>query len=139
MEEVCKKKKPSPFNQCATVSGIHPSLLTIGADGGHPALAPYPAPINFKSKNESYTLSRAICTRHSERPDFSRTLLNFDYWPVFSFVATRCRTNAVFNPDETCAGDQATLCEFLRNNMKDKKTKPDPKSRKDVGSEVGVT
>ena len=55
---------------------IHPSLLTIGAASGHPALAPGSAAINFKSKNESYTLSRVICDRYSERPDFSRTLLS---------------------------------------------------------------
>jgi hypothetical protein len=57
------------------LSDIHPSLLTIGAASGHPALAPGSAAINFKSKNESYTLSRVICDRYSERPDFSRTLL----------------------------------------------------------------
>jgi hypothetical protein len=57
------------------LSGVHPSLLTIGAASGHPALALGSAAINFKSKNESYTLSRVICDRYSERLDFSRTLL----------------------------------------------------------------
>jgi len=57
------------------LSGVHPSLLAIGAASGHPALAPGSAAINFKSKNESYTLSRAVCDRYREQPDFSRTLL----------------------------------------------------------------
>jgi hypothetical protein len=69
------------------LSDIHPSLLTIGAA------------INFKSKNESYTLSRVICDRYSERPDFSRTLLNAGIdcsdlwmmsgqeWPIFERAA----------------------------------------------------
>jgi hypothetical protein len=50
-------------------------LLTIGAASGHPALAPGSAAINFKSKNESYTLSHVICVRYSEQLDFSRTPL----------------------------------------------------------------
>ena len=58
------------------LSGIHPSLLTIGATSRHPAFAPGSAASNFKSKNESYTLSGVICARYSERPDFSRTLLS---------------------------------------------------------------
>jgi hypothetical protein len=57
------------------MSGVHPSLLTIGAASGHPALAPGSAAINFKSKNESYTLSHVICVRYSEQLDFSRTPL----------------------------------------------------------------
>ena len=57
------------------LSGVHSSLLTIGAASGHPAFAPDSAAINFKSKNESYTLSHVICDRYSEQPDFSRTLL----------------------------------------------------------------
>ncbi len=58
-----------------SLSGVHPSLLTIGAASGHPALAPGSAAVNFKSKNVSYTLSHVICNRYGERPDFSRTLL----------------------------------------------------------------
>jgi hypothetical protein len=58
------------------LSSVHPSLLTIADASGHPALAPGSAAINFKSKNESYTLSRVICDRYSEQPDFSRTLLS---------------------------------------------------------------
>lgn len=54
------------------LSDIHPSLLTIGVASGHPALTPGSAAINFESENKSYTLSRVICDRYSERPDFSR-------------------------------------------------------------------
>ena len=57
------------------LSGIHPSLSEIRAASGRPALAHGSAAINFKSKNESYTLSRVICDSYSEQPDFSRTLL----------------------------------------------------------------
>jgi hypothetical protein len=57
------------------LSGIHPSLLTIGDASSHPALAPGSAAILFKSKNESYTPSHVICDRYSEQPNFSRTLL----------------------------------------------------------------
>lgn len=70
------------------LSDIHPSLLTIGAASGHPALAPGSAAINFKSKNESYTLSRVICDRYSERPDFSRTLLGIYYRNLENCVIT---------------------------------------------------
>jgi len=56
------------------LSSIHPSFSAICTASGHPALAPV-LPINFKSKNESYTLSRATCDCYSERPDFSRTLV----------------------------------------------------------------
>ena len=40
-----------------------------------PGACPGSAAIDFKSKNESYALSRAICDCYSERPDFSRTPL----------------------------------------------------------------
>ena len=60
------------------LSGIHPSLLTIGATSRHPAFAPGSAASNFKSKNESYTLSHLICDRYRESLDFSRTLLILD-------------------------------------------------------------
>ena len=59
-----------------SLSGIHPSLSAIRAGHGHSVLAPDSAAINFKSKNASYTLSRVICDRYSERPGFSRTLLS---------------------------------------------------------------
>jgi hypothetical protein len=58
-----------------SLSGIHPSLSAIRAGRGHSVLAPGSTVINFKSKNASYTLSRVICDRYIERPDFSRTLL----------------------------------------------------------------
>jgi len=58
-----------------SLSGIHPSLSKIRAASGHPALAPGSAAIQFKSKNESYTLSLVICDFYRGRPDFSRTLL----------------------------------------------------------------
>jgi hypothetical protein len=58
-----------------SLSGIHPSLSAIRAGRGHSALAPGSAAINFKSKTSSYMLSRVICDRYIERPDFSRTLL----------------------------------------------------------------
>jgi hypothetical protein len=61
-----------------SLSGIHPSLSAIRAGHGHSVLAPDSAAINSKSKNASYTLSRVICDRYSERPGFSRTLLK-DY------------------------------------------------------------
>ena len=74
------------------LSDVHPSLLTIGATSGHPALAPGSAAINFKSKNESYNLSGLISARYSERPDFSRTRLIFTlYWTV---PAARSRVRA---------------------------------------------
>ena len=57
------------------LSGIHPSLSAIRAASGHSALAPGSAAIDFKSKNESYPLSRVICDGYSERSDFSRTLV----------------------------------------------------------------
>jgi hypothetical protein len=42
--------------------GIEPLQIDVAAN-------------SFKSKNESYTLSQAICDRYSEQLDFSRTLL----------------------------------------------------------------
>jgi hypothetical protein len=62
-----------------SLSGIHPSLSKIRAASGHPALAPGSAAIQFKSKNESYTLSLVICDFYRGRPDFSRTLLTRGY------------------------------------------------------------
>ena len=58
------------------LSGIHPSLLTIDAASGHPAIAPCSAALNLKSKNESYKLSRVICDGYNDQPNLSRTLLN---------------------------------------------------------------
>jgi hypothetical protein len=58
-----------------SLSGIHPSLSKIRAASDHPALAPGSAAIQFKSKNESHTLSLVICDFYRGRPDFSRTLL----------------------------------------------------------------
>ena len=62
-----------------SLSGIHPSLSKIRAASDHPALAPGSAAIQFKSKNESYTLSLVICDFYRGRPDFSRTLLTRGY------------------------------------------------------------
>jgi len=59
------------------LSGIHPSLLTIDAASGHPTIAPCFAAVNFKSKNESYNLSRVICDGYSDLLDFCRTLLSY--------------------------------------------------------------
>jgi hypothetical protein len=60
------------------LSGIHPPLSTISVVGSYSPIAAGSAAINFKSKNESYTLSRVLCDHYSERPDFSRTLLSLD-------------------------------------------------------------
>jgi hypothetical protein len=48
------------------LSGIHPSLLTIGAACGHSRFAPDPAAFNFKSKTTSYQLSFLICDGYSK-------------------------------------------------------------------------
>jgi hypothetical protein len=71
-----------------SLSGIHPSLSKIRAASGHPALAPGSAAIQFKSKNESYTLSLVICDFYRGRPDFSRTLLilNIDAYAGLRFT-----------------------------------------------------
>ena len=60
------------------LSGIHPSLSAISVVGSHLPIAAGSADVIFKSKNESYTLSLVICDFYRGRPDFSRTLLDWD-------------------------------------------------------------
>jgi hypothetical protein len=48
------------------LSGIHPSLSAIGTACGHSTPVPDSAATNFKSKNESYQISRLICDGYSE-------------------------------------------------------------------------
>jgi hypothetical protein len=87
-----------------SLSGIHPSLSKIRAASGHPALAPGSAAIQFKSKNESYTLSLVICDFYRGRPDFSRTLL-IDHLSWRRFFKVTDRDSDLLNSKQLMCGN----------------------------------